>query len=673
MEDFGVKLKELEGDLKMILTNNSEEVKGTITTFQTEGFKIANTAHMMEILSKRLYTNPTKAVCRELVCNAIDAHVAAGNTQKVDVWLPCLANDYRFIVKDYGTGLSEEDVMNLYTTYGMSSKQNSNAFIGALGIGSKSPFAVTGEFSVVSRYNGVATTYHCYKQKGLPVCTKLSSVKTDEHNGMTITVPFTMDNYRHFVEQAHDFFKGVDESLVDTHEETVFWNTSNFTFNYKGLHIVEGWCAPSRVRMGQVLYNVPSEWAQEVAGGSAITLEVPIGTFAIAANRENIEDNSENRQKFIDEVKKVVKDYVDSFDLDKYNTFSSLHKLFVSTRFSIFEDLNRRIEEKCTAAATYYWDTVYTFYKNSGKYYSHASDYYINYQQNRDCKCCCIVKDVEPIVKPLLLVNAWDKTCAVDYYFILKSKGVPRFAFKTVFMSQLNEWYEYLKKQNKRRAKNKSAKKPSEDFTVWSLNGYGICSKYSSKEDFKNTSEVPYIVFKGREISEATLELIGNLHKINVRVYGIAETNKKYIRAPFIPLPEYLKKHNLEANNLKYHTTKRNLIDAFRRCGKNFWKYNEEVITPMFESVAFERVYHWMPDRELVESFSPVTDNDKRVKELLLRVQRVAQKIEELNVWCRVGSFEKAPDMVKEFVRSQLMAAYKGDKEVSSESTSTTL
>ena len=198
----------------MIITNQGETVEGTITALQTEGFKIANTAHMMEILSKRLYTNPELAVCRELVCNAIDAHRAVNSTRKVEVTLPDWSNDYRFIVKDYGTGMDEEDVMSLYTTYGASTKQSSNDYIGCLGIGSKSPFAVTEEFSVVSRYNGKATTYHCYKQKGMPVCTKLSEVATDEHNGMTITVPFQRHSAEDFVEYSERFFQFVDKGLV---------------------------------------------------------------------------------------------------------------------------------------------------------------------------------------------------------------------------------------------------------------------------------------------------------------------------------------------------------------------------------------------------------------------------------------------------------------------------
>ena len=133
----------------MELQNKYETVGGSVTSMPSTSFKIENTPHMMEILSKKLYTNPTQAVIRELVCNAIDAHKAADNADKVEVYAPSVF-DPVFIVKDFGTGLSEEDVISLYTTYGASTKNKSNDYIGCLGIGSKSPFALTDEFTVVS-------------------------------------------------------------------------------------------------------------------------------------------------------------------------------------------------------------------------------------------------------------------------------------------------------------------------------------------------------------------------------------------------------------------------------------------------------------------------------------------------------------------------------------------
>ena len=44
------------------------------------GFTLAETPEFFQVLSKSLYTDPVLAMCRETVCNAWDAHIAAGIT-----------------------------------------------------------------------------------------------------------------------------------------------------------------------------------------------------------------------------------------------------------------------------------------------------------------------------------------------------------------------------------------------------------------------------------------------------------------------------------------------------------------------------------------------------------------------------------------------------------------
>jgi HSP90 family molecular chaperone len=98
-------------------------------------FTIAQTSKMFKILSDSLYSDKVMAVIRELSTNAYDAHVAAGNKNPFKVILPTQA-DPTFTVRDYGTGLSQKDMEELYTTYGASNKNDSNDFVGCLGLGS---------------------------------------------------------------------------------------------------------------------------------------------------------------------------------------------------------------------------------------------------------------------------------------------------------------------------------------------------------------------------------------------------------------------------------------------------------------------------------------------------------------------------------------------------------
>ena len=114
----------------------------------TGGFSIKTTAAAFQLLSSGLYSNKIRAVVRELSSNAVDAHpMVQAQSRAIEVKLPN-SLDSEFYVKDFGPGLSHDNLMHMYTTYFDSSKQASNDFIGGFGVGSKSPFAYTDAFTV---------------------------------------------------------------------------------------------------------------------------------------------------------------------------------------------------------------------------------------------------------------------------------------------------------------------------------------------------------------------------------------------------------------------------------------------------------------------------------------------------------------------------------------------
>ena len=172
----------------MRLSSEKLNVEKSGIGVETE-FKIKATAKAFGILSSGLYSNKIRAIIRELCCNAWDAHVAAGNTETpFELKLPT-SLDPTFYVKDFGIGLTHEEVLNLYTTYFDSTKSDSNEFIGALGLGSKSPFSYVSTFSVESRYSGMKRLYSSFiGETGVPSIALLGTEKTDEPNGMTISL-----------------------------------------------------------------------------------------------------------------------------------------------------------------------------------------------------------------------------------------------------------------------------------------------------------------------------------------------------------------------------------------------------------------------------------------------------------------------------------------------------
>lgn len=164
---------------------------------------IRASAHAFNILSSGLYTDKIRAVLRELSTNAYDAHVEAGKAD-VPFYIKMPTNfDPTFRIRDYGVGLSHEDAMELYNTYFQSTKNDTNDAIGALGLGSKSPYSYTTAFSVVSYHNGMKRVYSSgLDEEGCPVCNFVYEEPTDEVNGLEVSFAVNKNDFREFNQKA---------------------------------------------------------------------------------------------------------------------------------------------------------------------------------------------------------------------------------------------------------------------------------------------------------------------------------------------------------------------------------------------------------------------------------------------------------------------------------------
>jgi len=91
----------IEKGFVMIL-NNAPQAEAILSNVGEIGeFRIRNSAKAFNILSSGLYANKIKAIIRELSCNAIDSHTAAGTTQPFEVHLPTTLEPW-FSIRDFG-------------------------------------------------------------------------------------------------------------------------------------------------------------------------------------------------------------------------------------------------------------------------------------------------------------------------------------------------------------------------------------------------------------------------------------------------------------------------------------------------------------------------------------------------------------------------------------------
>ncbi len=245
----------------------------------------AAVAHIMQALQK-LYSDNETAVLRELATNARDAHIEAGRAHlPIEVTLPTneLADPF-LVIKDFGPGLSVDDITNIYSRYGVSTKRDTNEQTGSLGFGCKSPLAYTDQFTLTSVCNGVKILVVISKDERGGNMQIVDTSTTDEHSGVTMQIPVA--RYHNFAKKAERLFR--------------FWEPGTVLVNgrdperIKGrvltddLMIIPG--STSYVVMGNVPYPVDREHLDHgLNDGHSLVARVPLGSVEFVPSREMLD------------------------------------------------------------------------------------------------------------------------------------------------------------------------------------------------------------------------------------------------------------------------------------------------------------------------------------------------------------------------------------------------
>jgi hypothetical protein len=261
-------------------------------------FRIRNSAKAFSILSSGLYANKIRAIIREYSCNAVDSHVEAGNADTpFDIHLPNSLEPW-FAVRDYGVGLDEQQVRNIFTTYFESTKTETDDLIGGLGLGSKSAFSYTDNFTIVAIKNGTKRVYTAFiNEQGVPSIAPMGEEASDEPAGVEI---------RFAVEDSYDFRKFYNEAQhVYKHfklRPVVSGGIGEFTFTdpeysdrdiIPGVHANDRGYGTSYAIMGNIEYplDIPSNMDLGEVGHllrCGLTIEFAIGELDIQASREGL-------------------------------------------------------------------------------------------------------------------------------------------------------------------------------------------------------------------------------------------------------------------------------------------------------------------------------------------------------------------------------------------------
>lgn len=274
---------------------------------------------LMQMLSKNLYSDAIGSTIRECASNALDSHRRAGVEDPIIVSFNTNdSNNYEFCVEDFGIGLDADDVKNIISKYGKSTKRNSNTELGMMGLGFKAPLAYSDSFYFVCRKNGVERKYMMYEGEDTNTIDLLHEAPTFENNGVKIIIPVKYND-------RHDFIDKIKEQLA--YFENVYFNITSSLYNgsidndfiiHRSTHFQFSELASDK-KMHICLDNVYYPLDFDKLGIDEIS--VPIGLrFSLSdglfptPNRESLRYTPESKKTILNKIKNVADYCVNNYN-----------------------------------------------------------------------------------------------------------------------------------------------------------------------------------------------------------------------------------------------------------------------------------------------------------------------------------------------------------------------
>lgn len=290
-------------------------------------FSISNSAEFFHILSSTLYSDQILAVVREVLCNAWDAHIAAGVTDKP---IEITIKDNKLIIKDFGHGISPDNMGELYGTYGGTNKKNDGNQTGGFGLGCKAPFAYTDHFEVQSCHNGIKTIYSinrsCAKVMGIPSIIPIVKMNTED-TGLQVTIVLQSKDINRFTRLIEKIvYQGeMSATLNGNLLEKLGFHPDKENNYLAFLPSVINNNSKISIRYGNVIYPVPNtvdklEYEQnkikELLSNLSnshtynILFQAPANSISVTPSRESLsmQDNT------ITTLKEIFNNFINYFD-----------------------------------------------------------------------------------------------------------------------------------------------------------------------------------------------------------------------------------------------------------------------------------------------------------------------------------------------------------------------
>lgn len=339
---------------------------------------------IMEMMRSKIYSNKPAAVVREYTTNALDEHKLHNIDRPVEITAP-VYNTPEFRVRDFGKGLSDDEVREIYVNYGCSTKRSSNDLTGGLGIGCKAGFAYGSQFSIISIkrlddgnihknvYMAIIDESHVGTLKHIE-----SSIDNDLDTGVEISIGVDTNDLTKFHTEIWNLWLTCKTKPMITNptaigpvaslDDTISIATSNDVYtNYER---TEGFKSHNKYNtavavMGNIGYPINTYHLHDLThaekslvGQPNLHINFDIGELSIASNREELEYNKTTITNLSAKIKEiftqVTADFIKQIEpiqcyLERMHKYATLVNT-VST--PVLQYINNQLDDHTTGIRT---------------------------------------------------------------------------------------------------------------------------------------------------------------------------------------------------------------------------------------------------------------------------------------------------------------------------------
>ena len=650
----------------MKLIDNPVQIEQIGNITNASSFKMKSSRKAFQILSD-LYSDKPLAIVRELGCNANDSMIASGKKdQPFHIHLPNSLEPW-ITIQDFGTGISHQNIYDIYSTYFESTKTNTNDQIGCLGLGSKSPFCYTDNFSVTSIHDGEKRIYNAYfAENGNPTIALMSTTKTSEQNGVAVQIPVKEKDFNTFLVSVVKAFRFFDVKPTIS-GGAIQWQNEKPTFSgddWMFLDSSNQWEAFAI--MGGVTYpidhyKVADKYNQIVRKG--VVLKFAMGELDFAPSREHLSYDDSTIKAINDKLEKVlteIKDKAKEQIQNKENILESIRALgHFQERFSYYGSQNFEIKDVIFNGHDI--TEPYKFVKDilkvpvqSFSRYSYRKQVNTSTTFSFDKKFAWYYDDgacKNPIARIKMLVRDTSDTCAI-YFTPEQMQAMLDAGFPNIFLPASS----LPSPTAKRKVSNGTlVTKAKEDITCYNFGETYNVSWQSRTIEPTDTDLPKYYILKGKNW-EMNVKL-NSLRKITDK-----DHLRSYCQAFSISVDEVVLANEKEAKKLEARGVK-DFVESFNKDHDFSWIDMKEV-----------DILQTYPTRHLDQilgrkEFADLADNNP-IKEMIVKIKSYVDKYKKvINILGYLDGRENAKkfnmeDSTLDFLLSTLLNEWGDDQKM---------